>query len=136
MIPAEIVSRTGEHFRLVTRLPEETKTHVFDVRVHSESGDYVGFLHMGHRRDIGWYLEEIRIYRRKRCGLGSALLEIAEAHGRELGFDEIHGVAMATDPSGEEREWLLDWYRRKGYVITYEPNHPREEYLGTIWKKL
>jgi GNAT superfamily N-acetyltransferase len=113
---------TEEKFIEGTRITEDllredmaAKPHATMLLWRQMDGALLGCVWLEPQQTGIWYLGLLAVYpRQQKAGLGRKLLESAEHWARERGASEIKMTVVHV------RTALIDWYKRRGYVLTGE----------------
>jgi len=117
-MPTELNDRNGARYTLSIRDPCLTKTYLTRILVKDDSGTDIAELKFGDQ-DGSMFLDDLHVFAgHRRKGIGSALLALVEDQALARGLRYVRGIAISHDSSCDERNSLLDWYRRRGYVVT------------------
>jgi GNAT superfamily N-acetyltransferase len=107
-------------------LPEGTSLKIADLVVHDEVSIPWP---IAHRLLIG-----LGVPCRKRsfrgCGIGTVLLDRIVTEASPAGMTRVWGSVTASDI--EKSPHLLDWYRDRGFEVSYEFSDPDIKAVATI----
>jgi GNAT superfamily N-acetyltransferase len=105
-------SQAKEVWARIEKMPPET----YETLVAVLDGDIAGFIGLltlpvyEHSHPIGWVLALCVSPHRQRQGIGTALIQAAEAHYREKGVIDVRLH------SGLQREDAHDFYEKRGFA--------------------